>query len=162
MNDKDEGSVQILPIAMILLLLFFIGCAAMSGSREQYYMCAYDTVWQASLETMKGESITSYDKAKGSIETGWMDVAPLMERSYGIFGREGFGNKERARITVSVKQMQDRAAVNVLETRQRWHARGGATSQATKWWPTEPSEEATKDVVNRINTKLKEQGCVPE
>jgi hypothetical protein len=110
---------------------------------------------------MKGQSIAASNKGTGLIETAWMDVAPLTERSFGIFSREGFGNRERARMTVSVKRMNDVAAVSVLETRQRWHSRGGATSQATKWWPAEPSQAATNDVVDQINGKLKEQGCLP-
>jgi hypothetical protein len=124
-------------------------------------VCSYDNVWDASIETMKGQSVSSYDKEKGLIETSWQDVPPTSERSFGIFGREGFGNKERARMTVSVKRMNDVASVSVLETRQRWHSRGGVTSQATKWWPIEPSEDATNEVVDRLNAKLKGKGCVP-
>lgn len=150
-----------LRIALIVLALLYVGCAALSGSREQYFVCSYDNVWDAAFETMKGQSVATYDKEKGLIETSWLDVPPTSERSFGIFGREGFGNKERARMTVSVKRMNDVASVSVLETRQRWHSRGGATSQATKWWPIEPSEDATNDVVNRLNAKLKEKGCVP-
>lgn len=146
-------------IAMILFALFSVGCAALSGSREQYFVCSYDMVWDAALETMKGQSVAAYDKEKGLIETAWLDVPPTSERSFGIFGREGFGNKERARMTISVKRMNDVASASVLETRQRWHARGGVTSQATKWWPIEPSEDATNDVVDRLNAKLKDKGC---
>lgn len=148
-------------IAVIVLALISVGCAALSGSREQYFVCSYDSVWDTALETMKGQSVSTYDKDKGLIETSWLDVPPTSERSFGIFGREGFGNKERARMTVSVKRMNDVASVSVLETRQRWHSRGGATSQATRWWPIEPSEAATNDAVNRLNDKLKEKGCVP-
>jgi uncharacterized lipoprotein len=148
-------------MALGILALLSVGCAALSGSHEQYFVCSYDRVWDAALETMKGQSITSYDKQKGMIETGWLDVSPTSERSFGIFGREGFGNNERARITLSVKRMDDVASVSVLETRQRWHARGGVTQQALKWWPIEPSEEATDAVVDRLNAKLKEKGCAP-
>ena len=148
-------------IAVIVLALISVGCAALSGSREQYFVCSYDSVWDTTFETMKGQSVLTYDKEKGVIETNWLDVPPASERSFGILGREGFGNKERARMTVSVKRMNDVAAVSVLESRQRWHARGGATSQATKWWPIEPSEDATNDSVDRLNAKLKEKGCAP-
>lgn len=148
-----------LRIVLISLALLSAGCAALSGSREQYFVCSYDMVWDAALETMKGQSVTSYDKQKGLIETAWLDVQPTSERSFGVFGREGFGNQERARMTVSVKPMNDVASVSVLETRQRWHARGGVTQQALKWWPIEPSEDATNEVVDRLNVKLKEKGC---
>jgi hypothetical protein len=147
--------------AIAIVALFSVGCASLSGSQEQYFVCAYDIVWNAALETMKGQSVATYDKDKGLIETSWLDVPPASERSFGIFGRDGFGNEERARMTVSVKRMNDVASVSVLETRQRWHARGGVTQQALKWWPIEPSEDATDAVVNRLNAKLKERGCVP-
>jgi hypothetical protein len=148
-------------MAMITLLSICAGCATWSGDRKQNYVCPYDAVWEAALDVMNGQSIASSNKGTGLIETAWTDVAPLTERSFGIFSREGFGNRERARMTVSVKQTKDAASVSVLETRQRWHARGGATSQATKWWPTEPSQDATNDVVDRINQKLTAQGCLP-
>ena len=44
-------------IAMAILALLSAGCATLSGSREQYYVCSYDIVWDASLETMKGQSV---------------------------------------------------------------------------------------------------------
>ena len=146
-------------IALIVLALLSVGCAALSGSREQYFVCSYDIVWDATLESMKGQSIASYDKEKGVIETSWLDVEPVSEQAYGIFQREGFGNKERARMTASVKQMDDVASVSVLETRERWHARGGVTQQALRWWPIEPSEDAMDDAVNRLTAKLKAKGC---
>ena len=148
-------------IALVVLALLSVGCAALSGSREQSFVCSYDTVWDTALETMKGQSVSSFNKEKGLIETSWQDVPPTSERSFGIFGREGFGNNERARMTVSVKRMDDVASVSVLETRQRWHSRGGVTQQALKWWPIDPSEDATNDVVDRLNAKLKIKGCVP-
>ncbi|MCX5724881.1 MAG: hypothetical protein NTX84_10315 [Nitrospirae bacterium] len=147
-------------LTLVTLALLSVGCASLSGSHDQYFVCSYDIVWDAAVETMKGQSVATSDKEKGLIETNWQDVPPASERSFGIFSREGFGNKERARITVAVKRLNDVAAVSVLETRQRWHSRGGATSQATKWWPEEPSEDATKDVVARLNAKLAEKGCI--
>jgi hypothetical protein len=146
-------------IAMGILALLFAGCAALSGSREQYYVCSYDNVWDAAIETMQGQSVATYDKEKGLIETNWQEVPPTSERSFGIFGREGFGNIERARFTVSVKRMDDVTSASVLETRERWHARGGVTQQAVKWWAIEPSEEVTNSVVDRLNAKLKAKGC---
>ena len=146
-------------LALVILALLSVGCAALSGSREQYFVCSYDIVWDATLESMKGQSIASYDKETGVIETSWLEVEPVSEQSYGIFQREGFGNKERARMTASVKRMDDVASVNVLETRERWHARGGVTQQALKWWPIEPSEDAIDAAVNRLTAKLKAKGC---
>ena len=150
--------MQIAALAF-LVVLTCSGCASLSGSRDSYFVCSYDTTWDTALETMKGYSITSQSKENGTIETAWIEIE-MAERGFGIFNREGFGNRERARLTVSVKRLNDVSSVSVLETRQRWHARGGVTQQATKWWPVDPSEEAEATVVTRLNNKLKEKGCV--
>lgn len=142
----------------LVLILTTAGCATMSGSHEHYYVCAFDTAWEAALEATKSYSITSQDPAKGTIETAWIEMEGA-ERGFGIFNREGFGNRERARLTITVKRLNDVTAVSVIEQRQRWHARGGVTSQATRWWPVDPSEEALRDVSNRLNSKLLEKGC---
>ena len=84
-------------IAMIITFSICAGCATLSGDREQNYACAYDAVWDATLDVMQGQSVASSNKGTGLIETAWTDVAPLTERSFGIFSREGFGNRERAR-----------------------------------------------------------------
>jgi hypothetical protein len=107
---------------------------------------------------MTGFSISSQDKDSGSIETVWLEMEGK-NRPYGLFGREGFGNRERARLTASVKKINSHTSVSVLETRQRWHARGGASSQAAKWWSVDPSEEMMDEVMGKIYVRLKEKGC---
>ncbi|MDK2743252.1 MAG: hypothetical protein H8K03_06095 [Nitrospira sp.] len=145
-------------VIVLLLCLTFAACASLSGGRDQYFVCPYDTVWEATAETMKGYSVTSENKSNGTIETAWVEMEGK-RRPYGIFGREGFGNRERARLTIAVKQDHDVSSVNVLETRQRWHARGGVSQQATRWWPVEPSEEVMEEVTEKLNVRLKEKGC---
>lgn len=143
---------------LLVVSVVLPSCALWSGSRDQHYVCSYDVVWDAALESVKGRSLQTQDKTKGLIETGWLELEGR-ERPYGMFSREGFGNKERSRMTVTVKNLNDVTAASVLETRQRWHAKGGVTQQATKWWPIEPSEEAIAEVVGRLNSKLNEKGC---
>ena len=140
-------------------LLACSGCASLSGSNDQFFVCSYDMVWDAALESVKDRPIQVKDKDKGLIETGWIEMEGT-ERSYGMFEREAFGNRERARMTVAVKRLNDVTSVSVLENRQRWHLKGGVTQQSTRWWPIDPSEEAEATVVNRIQKKLKEKGCV--
>jgi hypothetical protein len=140
-------------------LIAWSGCASLSGSNDQYFVCAYDVVWDAALESVKDRPIQTKEKDKGLIETGWVEMEGT-ERSYGMFNREGFGNRERARMTMAVKRLNDVTSVSVLENRQRWHLKGGVSQQANKWWPIEPSEEAEAMVVTRLNRKLKEKGCV--
>lgn len=145
---------------VIVLLPVFVltACASLSGGRDHSFECPYDAVWDATLATMKGYSVTSEDKTTGTIETTWVEMEGK-NRPYGIFGREGFGNRERARLTVVVKNDNGPSSVNVLETRQRWHARGGASQQAAKWWPVEPSEEVMDEITDKLNTRIKEKGC---
>ena len=141
-----------------ILSLAVSGCASLSGSKDQFFVCSFDTTWAAALESVKDRPLQQQDKEKGVIETGWVEMEGK-ERTYGIFQREGFGNRERARMTIAVKQMNDVVSVSVLESRQRWHLKGGITQQATKWWPIDPSEEEEAAVVSRLNDKLKDKGC---
>ena len=150
--------MKLLPPAAISMLLAISGCATMSGSHDHYFVCSYDMVWDAAVDTVKAHSITSQDKEKGVIETAWIETEGK-ERTFGIFAREGFGNRERARLSVTVKRLNDVASVSILENRQRWHARGGVTQQATKWWPVDPSEDVLQDLSGRLTTKLQEKGC---
>lgn len=142
----------------LLVLLTGSGCAALSGSKDQFFVCSFDMTWEAALESVKDRPVQLQDKDKGVIETGWIEMEGK-ERAYGVFQREGFGNRERARMTIAVKRMNDVVSVSVLESRQRWHMKGGVTQQSTKWWPVDPSEEAEVAVVTRLNNKLKEKGC---
>lgn len=135
-----------------------VGCVSLSGGKEQFFLCSYEVVWDAALDSVKDRPLQSQDKQKGLIETKWTEVEG-QEHPYGLFRREGFGNKERARLTLALSQQNDITSVSVLETRQRWHARGGATTQATKWWPVEPSEVVMNDVVTRLNNTLQDKGC---
>lgn len=148
-------------VSMIVLIGFLSlsGCASFSGSKDQFFVCSYDVVWDAALESVKDRPVQVQNKDKGLIETGWTEMEGP-ERSYGMFDREGFGNRERARMTVMVKRLNDVTSVSVLENRQRWHLKGGVTQQSTKWWPVDPSAQAEAKLVERLNNKLKEKGCV--
>ncbi len=139
-------------------VLILSGCASVGGVQENYVVCSYDTVWQASLETMKGSGIAVQDKEKGIIETGWNE-SRVVGRPYGAFGRNLEQDKERARTIVTLKKLDDVTQVGVNEIREHWGFRGGA--RLFQWIPIEPSEEATTGVMNRINAKLKERGCSP-
>jgi len=145
-------------VIVLLSFLALTACASLSGGRDHTFVCPYDTVWEATSEAMKGYSVTSENKSTGTIETAWVEMEGKT-RPYGLFGREGFGNRERARLTVVVKRDNDLSSVNVLETRQRWHARGGVTQQATRWWPIEPSEEVMEEITGKLNARLKNKGC---
>ena len=141
-------------------LAWSVGCASLAGVQERYLVCPYDTVWEAAVDTLKDRPILVKNKANGMIETDWMEMEAT-PRPYGIFAREGFGNRERARLELTVKQLKDVTSISLSETRQVWHLKGGVTQQATKWWPVDPSEKAMAAVLNRLSDKLKERGCSP-
>jgi hypothetical protein len=145
-------------VILLLPFLALTACASLSGGRDHAFVCPYDAAWEATLDTMKGYSVTAEDKSTGTIETAWIEMEGKT-RPYGLFGREGFGNRERARLTVVVKKDNDSSSVNMLETRQRWHARGGATQQATRWWPIEPSDEVMDEITGKLTARLKDKGC---
>lgn len=145
---------------LVTLTVWGVGCAALTGVKSEYLVCSYDTVWDAALETMRERPITVQDKGTGVIETAWTETA-VTGRPYGIFGRQGLDNKERARMVLTVKRVNEVTQVSLSENRERWHLRGGATSQAYRWWTIEPSEEAIGSVLYRLRTKLKERGCSP-
>lgn len=144
-------------LPFVFAIGFVAGCAGLEERRT--FTCSYDTVWDATVEALKSYPVTSRDKISGVIETGWVEVASK-ERGFGIFQRDAFDNKERARMTVTVDRHKNgSAAVVVSEQRQRWHVRGGVTQLATKWMPVEPSEEAMAGVLDQVDTKLKDRGC---
>jgi hypothetical protein len=145
-------------LLLFLPIISLTACASLSGSRDTYVACSYDTVWEAAIDTMKGYSITSQNKDSGAIETAWLEMEGKA-RTYGLFSREGFGNRERARMSISVRKMDSGTTFSVLEIRQRWHARGGATSGATRWWPIDPSAEVMEEITGKLNAQLKDRGC---
>jgi len=137
--------------------ILLAGCASLGGVQENYVVCPYDVVWSASLETMKGQ-VSTQDKDKGVIETTWAE-GPVAGRPYGFFGRNLETDKERARMIVTLKRLNDVTSVGVNEVREHWGFRGGA--HLFQWIPVEPSEESMTKVMTRINSKLKERGCSP-
>jgi hypothetical protein len=150
-------------VAAMCFLLIAPGCALFPKDHySQYVGCPYDTVWDAASDTMKSFPLRNQNKASGLIETGWMEMGGE-ERGYGLFRRTstGFGNRERVRMVLTVKKTEKNVTeVAVIENRERWHLKGGVTSQATRWWPIEPSEEDMSAVMTQIHTKLKDQGCM--
>jgi hypothetical protein len=129
----------------------------LAGVQERYAVCAYDQVWQASLDAVKDRTVTVKDKDKGRIETDWLEI-PMPGRKYGAIQRDlGDQSKDRSRVIVMLKRMNDVTKVSFIEERERWAFRGG--SRMFGWVQTDPSEEVMTGVQHRLDTRLKEQGC---
>jgi hypothetical protein len=105
---------------------------------------------------VKDRAIDTKDKDAGLIVTGWLEI-PMPGRTFGALQRELADSKDRSRITLTVKRLDDVTKISFAEERQRWAFRGG--SRLFGWAATDPSEEVMHDVQRRLDTKLKEHGC---
>lgn len=131
-------------------------CASMSGMQQRFAVCSYDHAWEAVLEAVKDRTINTKDKDAGLIVTGWLEI-PMPGRTFGALQRDVVNSKDRSRITLTVKRLDDVTKISFVEERQRWSFRGG--SRGFGWASTDPSEEVMHDVQSRLDSKLKEHGC---
>lgn len=135
------------------------GCASLAGVQERYVVCPYDHVWEASLDAVKDRSVSVKDKDKGLIQTTWLEI-PMPGRTYGALQRDlGDNSKDRSRVLMTLKRINDVTMVSFIEERERWAFRGG--SRLFGWVPTDPSGEVMTSVQNRLDKELKGQGCSP-
>jgi len=145
-----------------LLIILFTGlltaCASTSGMEERFAVCSYDHAWEAALLAVKDRAIETKDKDGGKIVTGWLEI-PMPGRTFGVLQRELADSKDRSRITLVVKRLDDVTRISFIEERQQWVFRGG--SRMFGWASTDPSEEVMYEIQNRLDKKLKERGCSP-
>ncbi len=145
-----------IPVLPLFLFGGLAGCALMGGMQERFAACTYEHAWEAALEAVKDRSTDTRDKEAGLIVTHWLEI-PMPGRKYGIFRRDVVDSRDRSRLTLRVKQADNATKISFIEERQSWGFRGG--SRLFGWIPTEPSEEVMRDVQERLDTKLQEQGC---
>lgn len=153
----------------ITFLLLFVSvaltasCSTLGGdslSSERYMACPQESVWEGAVEVLEPYFITTKDQSKGVIKTGWLE-RPVTGRPYGLFGREGLGERERSRLTFTLKPIKDGVVVvKLTERRQHWGFRGG--NQIYQWYPVEPSQEALDEVMNDLTAQLDKDGCFIE
>lgn len=144
-------------LATILLVpALLTACASMSGMQQRFAVCSYDHAWEAALDAVKDRAIVTKDKEAGMIVTGWLEI-PMPGRTFGALQRDLGDSRDRSRITLTVKRLDDVTKVSFAEERQRWAFRGG--SRLFGWASTDPSAEVMTDVQSRLDTKLKEHGC---
>lgn len=136
-----------------------LGCASTGGVKERYVACAYDTVWNTSLTTMKEYPVSIQDKEKGRIETDWVEF-PAQGAPYGVFQREGIEEKERLQIRVDLVRKDEVTILRVSERREHWGFRGGA--RIYQWYPVQPPESSMNRLLTRLTEPLEKQGCLIE
>lgn len=153
-----------LPNSLTVCMAFLLsGCGALTGSdlmAERFMACPLDSVWKSSLETLQAFPVTVKDKDIGVIETGWR-VQYVEDRGYGLFQREGMGDKERSQLTLTINSLEkDVIQLRLAERRQHWGFRGGA--RLYDWYPVQPSQKDVDHILNTLTKKLEAEGCFIE
>ena len=143
-------------LSLLIMTSLLTACASMSDMQQRFAVCSYDHAWEAALEAVKDRAIDTKDKDAGLIVTGWLEI-PRPGRTFGALQRDLANSKDRSRITLTVKRLDDVAKVSFVEERQRWAFRGG--SRLFGWASTDPSDDVMRDVQSRLDAKLKEHGC---
>lgn len=143
-------------VTLFLVPTLLTACASMSGMQQRFAVCSYDHAWDAALEAVKDRAIVTKDQEAGMIVTGWLEI-PMPGRTFGALQRDLGDSRDRSRITLIVKRLNDVTKISFAEERQRWAFRGG--SRLFGWASTDPSAEVMTDVQSRLDTKLKEHGC---
>ncbi len=148
--------MYITQFSLLIMAGILSACTFMGGMQERFAVCSYDHAWEAALQAVKDRAIDTKDKDAGLIVTGWLEI-PMQGRAFGILQRDMAESKDRSRITLTVKRLDDVTKISFVEERQRWVFRGG--SRLFGWASTDPSEEVLHDVQSRLDSKLKEHGC---
>ena len=143
-------------LSLLVMVGLLTACASMNGMQQQFAVCSYDHAWEAALEAVKDRAINTKDKDAGLIVTGWLEI-PMPGRTFGVLQRDLQDSKDRSRITLAVKRLDDVTKISFVEERQRWVFRGG--SRLFGWASTDPSDDVMRDVQSRLDAKLKEHGC---
>ena len=125
--------------------------------QERMVACSYDTVWDAVWVTMHTYPVAQESKDNGTIGTGWIEQEAA-SRPYGIFQREGLGDRERTRFILDIIRQQDATILRLSEQREHYGFTGGG--QKYKWYPVEPSEKVLKQMMTNLVTRLEEKSCV--
>ena len=143
-------------ISLLIMAVVLTACSSMRGMQQRFAVCSYDHAWEAVLEAVKDRAINTKDEDAGLIVTGWLEI-PMPGRTFGALQRDLADSKDRSRITLTVKRLDDMTKISFVEERQRWTFRGG--SRLYGWASTDPSEDVMHDVQSRLDSKLKEHGC---
>ena len=148
--------MYITQFSLLIMAGILSACAFMGDIQERFAVCSYDHVWEAALQAVQDRAIDTKNKDAGLIVTGWLEIQ-ISGRAFGVLQRDVSESKDRSRITLTVKRLDDVTKIHFIEERQRWVVRGG--SRLFGWASTDPSEEVMQEVQIRLDSKLKEQGC---
>jgi hypothetical protein len=137
---------------VLLALLLLPGCASVAGKAVAASACSFNQAWDVAIASLEGIPLRSADKARGVLETDWVEVAGSTRA--GILQREI--NKERFKYVVEVKPAGTGAGATVLQLREEWSPMG-ARMRLWRRMPPNPSEEAA--MAADISRRLQDKGC---
>jgi hypothetical protein len=143
-----------LSVSRTWLIFMWIGLAGCQtpASLIAQSSCSFDQVWDTAIASLEGTRLQSADKARGRVETAWLEVESATRA--GIFQRDV--NKERVKYLITVTPQQGGATATVQQLREAWSPMGARMRQ----WraiPANQSEEA--DLTAKISSRLSEKGC---
>lgn len=137
---------------LLVALLVLPGCQTGPSFPTTTSSCSFDQVWDTAIASFEGARLESADKAKGVVESAWIEVEGRSRA--GALQREV--NKERIKYVVQVKHEGAGASATVQQLREAWSPMGVLMRQ----WraiPADASEE--KAFADAIARRLKEKGC---
>ncbi len=142
-------------VLSVLLVVFTVGCAALSGGAPSTVNagCSYDQAWSVALASVDEFALSQTDKDKGVITTDWVGFAS--KRKAGVFSRES--NEERARFFLNVEAARQPIRISVRQVRE-FFSPMGARSQSG-WRRIPPIAEEERRLAQRITKQLKDKGC---
>jgi hypothetical protein len=147
-----EVAVTIRMQVSVLAVLLLAGCLTPAGKPRASSSCSFDQVWDTAIVSLEGLRLESAEKAKGVLETAWVEVEGTTRA--GAFQREV--TRERVKYVVEVKRDGAGAGATVLQRREEWSPMG-VLSRQWRAVPGNPTEEEA--VVAEMARRLKEKGC---
>ncbi len=143
-------------LLLMILAAFVTACSSLGGMQQQFTVCDYDRAWEAALDAAKDRAIRTEDKEAGRIVTSWEEIS-MPGRTYGAMKRQIADSKDRSRISLTVRRLDDVTQISFVEQRQQWAFRGG--NKFMGWVPSPPSRAVMRNVRESLDAKLQERGC---
>ena len=139
---------------LFVLLLLNVGCAGLYSAPSIATRCSPEQTWEVALVSVNEFELRQINEDKWTIETGWVADTPVNNGRSGIFQRSL--NKERARFIITIKLDDGGSLVTVKQIREFWSPQG---VQMRSWRQIPPNEKQERQLVTRIQTRLKRQAC---
>jgi len=139
-------------IALLIGILGLAGCQSAGSVPTVSSGCSFDQVWDTAIASLEGAKLESADKAKGRVETAWLEIASASRA--GLLDRDV--NKERIKYIVQVQPEWAGAKAGVQQLREEWSPMGVRMRQ---WRAISANGAEETALGNEISRRLKAKGC---